>query len=243
MIKNLCWWREEERKIRGTFWLTQWDKHQQNNDGTSQCFSVWPAPSTVSAVPRGLMQHWAKIRDAPFVIHHFIPQQRELEFSNHDHAWWIHNKPLIYLKKTLRLYLSAWSAEGWGRLALTPPGPSAQWAVRGNPSLGCSGPGVPLASQSGSECPSGPTGSNDTDFTGHWSLGQCVRHIEERAWSSHLIQCMSYMWVSIGIRWSIMNTELLLGLSGPLPGIQICKSTLLWRYGEWMFWCEIMYAA
>lgn len=45
--------------------------------------------------------------------------------------------------------------------------------------------------------------------------------------NDYLVECMSYMRVSIGVRRSVMKAELLFGFPLFLPGVQLCKSTLL----------------
>lgn len=126
-------------------------------------------------------------------------------------------------------YLSVWFVVGWGQWSPPLPEPLAQWASHGSPSLGCSGPAAPLASQSGCECPSG-SGSNKMQLPHHTlptTRAVHDRNMTRTLQRHYLIKCMSYMRVSIGVWGSIMEAELLLGLPLSLPGVQICKSTLL----------------
>ncbi len=165
---------------------------------------------------------------------------------------------LMFIQLYACFYLSAWSAAGWGHWSPALQEPSAQWAGHGSPSRGCSGPVAPSASQNGYGYLS-ESGSSSTQKT-QWlfviaekklikvSKLYCkyLQQLKNTSvirvviinhnsminnWNYHLIECMSYMRVSIGIRGSIMKTELLLGLPLSLPGVQICKSTLLPKYG------------
>jgi len=53
-----------------------------------------------------------------------------------------------------------------------------------------------------------------------------------RLLADHLVECVSHMGVSVGVRGSIVEAELLLGLPRSLPGVQICKAALLQKGGN-----------
>ncbi len=79
---------------------------------------------------------------------------------------------LMFIQLFVRLYLSVWSAGDRGRWSPTPQEPSARWAGRGSPSLGCSGPVAPSASQNGYGYLSG-SGSNNIQWA-DWLFWQCL---------------------------------------------------------------------